>query len=420
MVRRVADPDGETGEKVRAFGELVERFQDMAYGYAYSILGDFHLAEDAAQEAFVAAYRQLDKLRAPESFAGWLRRIVRTACHRLTRRRREATAPLERAGFVPTEEMGPDETVERMELRDRVLAAVRSLPEAQRTVTTLFYIDGYSHEEIGEFLDVPATTVNSRLHASRQKLKERMFAMVADELKSHALPAEFPEQIGGLLALPRPLLVPDHPVRRTWEAFRSYFPEFELVELDEICERSLTTVPPDRQAGYIHAVDDRRILRHNLTSELVDLWLRRGGGPCHLITAGRVFRKGTPDDPRKSAGVHHQAEILWVAEGLDDARCVATARRTAAAVLGNVEVDVSSLHADGSSLRARGFASRWRGESLKFGAGGMHPDDAVRRAGLDPGACGAISLAFGLERCAQIRHDLSDIRELWQPPYVPG
>jgi DNA-directed RNA polymerase specialized sigma24 family protein len=50
-------------ERLAAFGELVERFQDMAYGCAYSILGDFHLAEDAAQEAFLAAYRGLDRLR---------------------------------------------------------------------------------------------------------------------------------------------------------------------------------------------------------------------------------------------------------------------------------------------------------------------------------------------------------------------
>jgi RNA polymerase sigma-70 factor (ECF subfamily) len=59
-----------------AFAELVRRFQAMAYGYAYSILGDFPLAEDAAQCAFVEAYHKLGDLCEPAAFAGWFRRIV--------------------------------------------------------------------------------------------------------------------------------------------------------------------------------------------------------------------------------------------------------------------------------------------------------------------------------------------------------
>ncbi|NIR02616.1 MAG: RNA polymerase subunit sigma-24, partial [Gemmatimonadales bacterium] len=66
-------------------------FQDMAVGYAYSILGDFHLAEDAAQEAFVQAYLDLRKLRVPQAFPSWLRRIVFKQCDRFTRRKRVHT-----------------------------------------------------------------------------------------------------------------------------------------------------------------------------------------------------------------------------------------------------------------------------------------------------------------------------------------
>jgi DNA-directed RNA polymerase specialized sigma24 family protein len=57
-------------EKDRAFGAIVRRFQDLAFGYAYALLGDFHLAEDAAQEAFITAWRHLDQLRTPEAFPG--------------------------------------------------------------------------------------------------------------------------------------------------------------------------------------------------------------------------------------------------------------------------------------------------------------------------------------------------------------
>jgi RNA polymerase sigma factor (sigma-70 family) len=72
-------------EKNRAFDQIVRQYQDLAYGYAYAVLGEFELAEDAAQETFLAAWRSLDQLREPEAFPGWLKRIVLTQCSRLTR-----------------------------------------------------------------------------------------------------------------------------------------------------------------------------------------------------------------------------------------------------------------------------------------------------------------------------------------------
>lgn len=62
-------------------------FQDMAVGYAWSVLGDYFLAQDAAQEAFIQAYVNLPRLKEPGAFAGWLRRIVFSCCTRIIRRR---------------------------------------------------------------------------------------------------------------------------------------------------------------------------------------------------------------------------------------------------------------------------------------------------------------------------------------------
>jgi RNA polymerase sigma factor (sigma-70 family) len=154
------------GGDLEAYARLVRRFQDMAYDYAHVLLGDRHLAEDAAQDAFIEAYRCLGKLREPEAFPGWFRRIVLGRCRRLTRRKRLPTVPLPSAEAVAAGGPGPPEQAQRREMAAAVLAAVRSLPEAERTVTTLFYIDGYSHSDIAEFLEVPVTTVNNRLHAS--------------------------------------------------------------------------------------------------------------------------------------------------------------------------------------------------------------------------------------------------------------
>ena len=168
---------------VSAFGAIVTRFQDMAVGYAYSILGDFHLAEDAAQEAFIQAYCDLNQLREPLAFPGWFRKIVFKHCDRLTRKKRVQTIPLESVIELPSAGKDPVETVLEQEMKDTVLAAIQALPEKERIVTTLFYINGYSQNEIADFLEVPVTTVNSRLHYSRKRLKERLFTMVADDLQ---------------------------------------------------------------------------------------------------------------------------------------------------------------------------------------------------------------------------------------------
>jgi len=183
LVRKAKAPDTNMAQKHQAFGELVKRFQDMAYGCAYAILGDFQLAEDAAQEAFINAYRNLAQLRDARAFAGWLKRIVLTQCTRMTRRKSLSTAPLEAALDVPSPEKNPAEVAIKNELKEKVLAAVQALPEKQRMVTMLFYIDGYSQKEIADFLEVPAKTVKSRLHASRKRLKERMTEMVRDNLQ---------------------------------------------------------------------------------------------------------------------------------------------------------------------------------------------------------------------------------------------
>ncbi len=168
---------------LEAYGSIVRRFQDMAVGYAYSILGDFHWAQDAAQEAFIEAYRNLYQLREPAAFAAWLRRIIIKYCDRFTRGKRVETVSLEEAMEVSANEKDPAQAVEEREMKDTVLAAIRALPQHERIVTTLFYIDGYSHKEIAGFLEIPATTVNSRLQSARRRLQEGMMKMVRDNLQ---------------------------------------------------------------------------------------------------------------------------------------------------------------------------------------------------------------------------------------------
>ena len=237
-----------------AYGEIVRGFQDMAYGYAYSILGDFHLAEDAAQEAFIHAYRDLASLHEPAAFPGWFRRVVLTHCRRLTRRKRISTTRVETASGVASDAPGPAEAAEKAEMTDAVLAAIRALPENERTVTTLFYINGYSQKDVADFLEVPVTTVKNRLHASRKRLRERMIQMVDETLKANAPDERFSREVtNALLARPRPLEIEGHPVRQVWEQIRTALAEYEVVEGDEVEEKAA-----------FDAVQENRNLPYNL------------------------------------------------------------------------------------------------------------------------------------------------------------
>jgi DNA-directed RNA polymerase specialized sigma24 family protein len=101
----------QTGDEL-AFAELVRSHQDRAVAYATAILGDYHLAEDAAQEAFVDAYRELRALRAPAAFGSWLRTIVFKHCDRLTRGKRPALPGLESALDIASPEPSPHEALE--------------------------------------------------------------------------------------------------------------------------------------------------------------------------------------------------------------------------------------------------------------------------------------------------------------------
>ena len=174
------------GGDLSAYDELVRHFQDMAVGYAYSRLGDLGLAQDAAQEAFLLAYRQLDSLRAPGAFAGWLSRIVFTQCDRITRRSRPVSVPPEAASAIASSEPNSNELIERRELGAQVRAAVAALPESERYVTALFYMGDYSQAEVAGFLGISVSAVKSRLHSARERLRERMMDMVKDTLRGDA------------------------------------------------------------------------------------------------------------------------------------------------------------------------------------------------------------------------------------------
>lgn len=184
------------GDK-KAFGKLVDKYQGAVYGFCFHLVGNFTDAQDLAQEAFVRAYLDLHQLREPSKFASWLYRVTMNVCKMWLRKRKtdiaslDTMAPAEFISALPS----PQEIVEKEELQLAVWQAINSLSEKNRLTVTLYYMNGLSYQEIGDFLSVPVTTVKSRLHKARLQLKEELITMVEKTFEEHKLPEDFPEKV---------------------------------------------------------------------------------------------------------------------------------------------------------------------------------------------------------------------------------
>lgn len=190
-----------------SYAAIVERFQDMAVGYATAQLSDPHLAEDAAQESFLAAYVDLGQLRDPAAFPGWFRRIVHKHCDRIRRQQRVHLVPLDDDRWEATVE-APTTLVETQD-RDRLLrAAIRRLPDIERTVILLHYQGEYSQAEVAAFLEIPVTTVNNRMHSARQRLKQEMLDMKDKTPSTPSMAARVQEQVEAMTQLHNSLTEP--------------------------------------------------------------------------------------------------------------------------------------------------------------------------------------------------------------------
>lgn len=404
----------QTGD-LDAYGEIVRRFQDMGYGYAYSILGDFHLAEDATQEAFIEAYRCLENLRQPAAFPGWFRRIVFKHCDRLRRRKKIPAAPLEAAAEVASPDSQPSQRLEDSEMRDNVLAAIRSLPARQREVTTLFYINGYSQNDIAEFLEVPTGTVKSRLAASRPQLKERMIDMVENTLHKNAPDERFSKKvIEELLGRPHPLEIKGHPVRQIWDLIRSALPNYEVIEGEEIVQATSIVNQWDLQFAYYP--DKEKVLRTETTTALFEE-MKKHKAPLRMITTGRVFHHDA--EYRSCERVTHQLDILCIEAGANVDSMRETLQTVIQAVLGevNLKYEDATFHwfqpCNSVSVEING---KWTG----LAGTGVMTEKTLRQAGHDPSTVGGFVIAIGqLESLAMLKYGIDDIRKLWQPPYVP-
>lgn len=170
------------GGDLESFNQLVVHYQTIIYNVAYRVLGDADAAADAAQEAFISAYKAIAQFRGG-SFKGWLMRIATNACYdQLRVKKRRPTAPLDAVLYTDPEELRlqgerdprPEEYIEQQALGNLIQRGLDMLPQEQRAVLILSDIQEMQYDEIAKALGISLGTVKSRLNRARGKLRDFM------------------------------------------------------------------------------------------------------------------------------------------------------------------------------------------------------------------------------------------------------
>lgn len=166
QIARAQQGDGQ------AFGELVEQHRQGVLNVVYRMCGDPHLAEEAAQEAFLRAWQNLRQYNPRFAFRSWVYRIALNHAIDVLRRRTE-TSDIE-AEPITADIDGPEASLERKEQVEQVQQAVLGLPAASRAVLILREYEGMTYQEMAEALDIPIGTVMSRLSYARNQVRQTM------------------------------------------------------------------------------------------------------------------------------------------------------------------------------------------------------------------------------------------------------
>src|SRR5258705_9758162 len=168
MDDRAAIEKCRAGDK-EAFRYVVENYQSEAVGHAVAILGNREDALDAVQEAFIDAFKSIDRIDLTRPFYPWFYVSLRNRCYKLAagRRKRETSSSDEMEILAPASGLRPEEAM-------LLEQAMLELSAPDRELITLRHLDGLSYDELAAGLEVPTGTIMSRLFHARKKLRDKL------------------------------------------------------------------------------------------------------------------------------------------------------------------------------------------------------------------------------------------------------
>jgi RNA polymerase sigma factor (sigma-70 family) len=402
---------------VAAYGKLVRVTQAMAMAVALDVLREPAGAEDAVQEAYLRAYRNLRDLEDAAAFPGWLRRVVITVALNFRRAHRLTLLSLDDVPNVPV----LDETERRWSdaQRHRLAAALLRLNAEDRRICDRRYHGGWSLDRLAKAAGIPETTMRKRLQRIRDRLRQFIETEEIEIMKEHGvdsggIAARLPDKIVELLASPRLTDMPENPVGRMLGELRDVYPEFteqsspEIVDVAEA--RELTKEAMYVKPSELHHVDANKILRYDLTLPLL-LTVRYEGRPIRVWSSGKTYRVCQADATHLEA--FHQFEVLWLddREKLDPWQLTGRVLQSVDRALPGRAVKIMSVHYPMCS-RAWELGVDENGEWVEVLAWGVFTDRIVSHLGGDPTRHTAMGVGYGLERFAMLRYGIDDIRKI--------
>ncbi|MBC8230086.1 sigma-70 family RNA polymerase sigma factor [bacterium] len=192
-----------------AFGKLVEKYQSKVHCIAFSILGNFHDAEEVAQETFLKAYISLRKLSNLTKFSFWLCKIARNVSYDWRKRESKQIASLSDLSLEDVNQMSLQRH-RAEELSVEIMEALDSLSEKQRT-PLIFSLAGYSYQEISEFLKAPQSTIRGRIARAKQSLRKEILDDLNYQVNAHKLDKQFAQGVMSMIRQLPERLKPSQP-----------------------------------------------------------------------------------------------------------------------------------------------------------------------------------------------------------------
>lgn len=167
-----------------AFAELVDLYKDKLFHLAYRMLGNAQEAEDIVQETFIRVYKNLKRYDSTHKFSTWIYRIASNLCIDRLRKKRHTSYSLDADmkegegldgySMLAADDASPEDQLALSETQQQIRQAIEKMPEKYRTVIILRYLQDLSLKEISDILDMPVTTVKTRVHRGREYLRKRL------------------------------------------------------------------------------------------------------------------------------------------------------------------------------------------------------------------------------------------------------
>lgn len=169
-----------------AFTYLVDTYQTPVYNLCYRMLNNPGDAEDAAQETFLRAYKNIKRYDSGRPFPTWLLSIAAHYCIDQIRKRRMAIVSMEDLPYLEISDdgPGPESTVSQREQSHRVKAMLEGLNPVDRSAVVLYYWYDFSYDEISETLDLTPSAIKSRLHRARRSMADAWTAEQAAQAQT--------------------------------------------------------------------------------------------------------------------------------------------------------------------------------------------------------------------------------------------